>query len=188
MYYRQFGARYLGDSKLINTLKGPLVSLFQWHWGVKGLRAQDVMRELNLVPLEQSVLLRGPLSLGDGNQELSGWVFPYIGVAPGLLRQPRFTGPSSYLLTIENLSSFLEYAKNIQDDGTIIYTDGYPTSALKEFYGTIISQMKAPVFHWGDTDLHDFQILKVLQKCSNETSFIPHLMDQPQGENTLIKN
>lgn len=182
MDYRQFGARYLGDSKLMNSLEGPLATLFQWRWEVKGMRPQDAMRELNLVPLEQPVLLRGPLSFGDGRQELSGWVFPYIGVPPGLLRQARFSGPSSYLLTIENLSSFLEHAKNIQDNGTIIYTAGYPTSALQEFYGSIVSQMDRPVFHWGDTDLHGFQILKVLQKCYNKTSIVPHLMDQPDGD------
>lgn len=182
MDYRQFGARYLGDSKLMNKLEGPLASLFQWHWEIKGMRSQDVMRELNLVPLEQPVLLRGPLLLGDDSQELSGWVFPYIGVAPGLLSQARLTGPSSYLLTIENLSSFLEYVKTIQDNGTIIYTAGYPTSALQEFYGKIVSEMKGPLFHWGDTDLHGFQILKVLQRCSGKIPVVPHLMDQPDGD------
>ncbi|MCI0505729.1 MAG: DUF2220 domain-containing protein, partial [Gammaproteobacteria bacterium] len=178
--YRQFGARYLNNSKRTREIEHALSALYQQRWDLSGWRASDVLSQLNLIPLAHPVLLRGPVSLSDGKQLLSAEISPYIGVPVTMLSKAVFLKQPGYLLTIENLSSFNEYTRQITDDGLIIYTAGFPDRSLQNFYRKV-AQSDAPVFHWGDTDPHGFMILKVLQKQIAPKVVHPHLMNTAWG-------
>jgi len=181
MDYRQFGARFLGDSKLTKVLEGPIAALFLWHWKRSDLSTKDVMRQLNLERLEQAILLRGPIEVGDGQQSVSADIYPYIGVPPSMLRKIVSVQDVPYVLTIENLSSFIDHAHHIRDKGIVLYTAGYPTSSFQRFYQQLCNKVGGLVFHWGDTDVHGFQILVVLQGLVPATIVRPHLMNIESG-------
>ena len=182
MDYRQFGARFLGNSKLTKSLEGPLAALFLWHWNRSDLSSQDVLKELNLERLEHPILMRGPFDVSDGQQVLTANVFPYVGFPSSMLNKVVNIHESQYILTIENLSSFIEYTHQIKDKGIILYTAGYPTSALQGFYQRLCNKLTIPIYHWGDTDFHGYQILKVLQSLVPGKVVKPHLMDIIDGE------
>ena len=179
--YRQFGARYLGDSKATKTIERPLAALFRQHWDAKAYSDRDIMQELNVVPLAHPVLMRGPLLVGDEPSAVSVQVSPYLGVPASWLDHVSATGTAAYVLTIENLSSFNEYTQSIQDSGVVLYTGGFPTKAFQRFYKQVVEQARAPVYHWGDTDPHGFLILKTLQQQIPGICLHPHLMDQSDG-------
>lgn len=177
--YRQFGARFLGDSKLTKVLAAPLAALFRQHLGVP-LETREILAQLNLVPLAQPVLLCGPLRLSDGPQSVDADIRPHIGIPSGFLHSLTLLRAPAYILTIENQSSFNEYTGSFVDDGIVIYTAGFPTRALQEFYRRLAGATEAPLFHWGDTDTGGFRILKCLQEAT-ERPILPHLMDGDHG-------
>ncbi|MES9990204.1 MAG: Wadjet anti-phage system protein JetD domain-containing protein [Candidatus Thiodiazotropha endolucinida] len=180
--YRQFGARQLGDSKALLPIVSTLGQIYRNRLDKPELSYEDVLAELNLVKMVHPVLITGPLSFRAGSQVINSAVRPYLGVPGDLLGEFSVFNSPSYLLTIENLSSFLEYTSTIEDDAIVLYTGGYPTRRFQRFYQTLLSRISAPVFHWGDSDPHGFQILKTLQKIAGEKTVLPHEMEIQNGD------
>ncbi len=180
--YRQFGARQLGDSKALLPMVSALGQIYRNRLDKPELSYEDVLAELNLVKMVHPVLITGPLSFRAGSQEINSAVRPYLGVPGDLLGEFSLLDNPSYLLTIENLSSFLEYTSTIEEDAIVLYTGGYPTRRFQRFYQTLLSRIEAPVFHWGDSDPHGFQILKTLQKLAGEKTVQPHEMEIQNGD------
>jgi len=182
MDYRQFGARQLGHSKALNPLIAPIAGLFKAHWGRPELTAEDVLAELNLVKIAHPVLLSGPVVIEVQGKMLDASVPPYVGTVPSLDgRGLSMTSVPSYLMTIENLSSFTEYVTAISDGGIVLYTGGYPARRVQDFYRLLLDRTECPVYHWGDSDVHGFRILKVLQGLAGDRVVHPHDMATPQG-------
>lgn len=183
--YRQFGARYLGNSKRTRELAAPVTALFREKLNLQGMKEKDILRQLNLVPLSHPVLIHGPLELTNGRNIITTDIHPYIGVPSEFLAEFNYIRLAHYVLSIENLSSFNEYTENIHDGGVVIYTGGFPTRALQVFYQRLVSTANTPVYHWGDTDPYGFLILKKLQEVARDItsiSVIPHLMDATDGD------
>lgn len=182
MDYRQFGARQLGHSKALIPLMAPIAGLFKAHWGRPDLTTEDVLAELNLVKIAHPVLLSGPVVIEVQGKMLDASVPPYVGTVPSLDgRGISMTGEPSYLMTIENLSSFTEYVSAISDGGIVLYTGGYPARRVQDFYRLLLDRTECPVYHWGDSDLHGFRILKVLQGLAGDRIVHPHDMAPEQG-------
>lgn len=182
--YRQFGARFLGDSKLTRSLASPLAAIYRERLELKEHRVDEVMAQLNLVPLEHPALLRGPLTLCQGEDHIDADITPYIGAPTAFLSDFQLTGNPDYILTIENQSSFNEYTQRFPRSGLVIYTAGYPTRALQRFYGALVEKTTAadtPLYHWGDTDVDGFRILKCLQAAAGARPVVPHQMDVESG-------
>ena len=183
--YRQFGARYLGNSKRTRELAAPVTALFREKLNLLGMREKDILRQLNLVPLSHPVLIHGPLELTNGRKIITTDIQPYIGVPSEFLAEFNYIRLAHYVLSVENLSSFNEYTENIHDGGVVIYMGGFPTRSLQVFYQRLVSTANTPVYHWGDTDPYGFLILKKLQEVARDItsiSVIPHLMDATDGD------
>lgn len=183
--YRQFGARYLGNSKAISSIAGPMTSIYCTYRNTslsRNLSRTDVLAEMNLVKMDHPVLITGPVVLRNGQTSVSADVYPYLGVPSELLEDVDVTGKPYYLLTIENLSSFLEFTRTVERYGIVIYTAGYPTCRLQRFYALLATQLECPLYHWGDADADGFQILKTLQCTVPKLEIYQHQMDFPDGE------
>lgn len=183
--YRQFGARFLGNSKRTRELATPVAALFREKLNLQGMKEKDILSQLNLVPLSHPVLIHGPLELPYGRKIITTDIHPYIGVPYVFLSEFKYIRPAQYVLSIENLSSFIEFTENIDDGGVVIYTGGFPTRSLQVFYQRLVSTASTPVYHWGDTDPHGFLILKTMQEVAgdiNSISVMPHLMDVTDGD------
>ena len=185
--YRQFGARFLSDSKMTKVLENPLSAFYRHHLGLVGLDASEVLAQMNLVPLAHPVLITGPLRLSDGKQSIDASVRPYVGVPAIFLRHFSLPTQPEYILTIENQSSFNEYTQLGDSRGIVIFTAGFPTRALQKFYSRLIGATDTPVFHWGDTDIGGFRILKCLQERCTGTVVKPHQMGVLHGEDFTKK-
>jgi len=181
--YRQFGARYLTNSKRTKELENVIASLYRWHLDIDAWKPTEVLAQLNLVPIMQPILLRGPIKFTVDNISLDCEFSPYIGIPVDCIDSLTIDHPPKYVITIENQSSFNEYTRNIKDDAIIIYTAGFPTKAIQHLFLKITSELneETPCYHWGDTDPHGFMILKTLQSHSN-LKLKPHLMDCNDGE------
>ncbi len=181
--WRQFGARYLNDSKRLSSISGPVCAILKAQFCLENLSNSDILRQFNLEKLAHPVLIHGPFSVGDENQTVDASIYPYIGIPVCLLKNIRLYRTPTYLLTIENLSSFNEYVNSIDDGGIVLYTAGYPVRALQNFYSSLVEQSKlTKVFHWGDTDPDGFLILKTLQQNLGEIPVHPHQMEPEPGE------
>ena len=183
--YRQFGARYLGNSKRTRELASPVAALFREKLNLQGMKEKDILSQLNLVPLSHPVLIHGALELHYGRKIITTDIHPYIGVPSIFLSEFKYIRPAQYILSIENLSSFNEFTENIHDGGVVIYTGGFPTRSLQVFYQRLVSTANTPVYHWGDTDPPGFLILKKLQEVAGDItsiSVMPHLMDVADGD------
>ena len=182
--YRQFGARYLNDSKKTKTLENALASLYRWHMSLNVIKPSEVLSHLNLVPITQPILLRGPINFSHKDEMINCNFPPHIGVPVDYLDSLTLSNEPNYILTIENQSSFNEYTRTLDEGAIVIYTAGFPTKALQYFISILTTQLSkdTPFYHWGDTDPHGFMILKTLQ--DNSSLIIkPHLMDAVEGEN-----
>ena len=180
--YRQFGARHLAHSKKLKEISSPLSSIYREHLDLDGLPDKDLLSNLNLVPLSHPVFISGPLVLGDRKYTVNANVRPYVGVPYELLDSIEMIRDPEYIITIENLSSFNEYTQNINENSVIIYSAGYPTRSLQKFYARLVELLpNSPLFHWGDTDPHGFQILKTFQRRVPGRIVNPHLMNMDSG-------
>jgi len=181
--YRQFGARHLNNSKRTKELENVIASLYRWHLNIDTWKPTEVLAQLNLVPIKQPILLRGPIKFKSDNVSLNCEFSPYIGIPVDCIDSLTIDHPPQYVMTIENQSSFNEYTRNIKDDAVIIYTAGFPTKAIQYLFSKITSKLNedTPCYHWGDTDPHGFMIVKTLQSHSR-LMIRPHLMDAKGGE------
>lgn len=180
MDYRQFGARFLGDSKLPRVIGSTLASLLSTYEGRQGRNAEEILGQYNLVPIAQPVLLHGPLRFSDGARVVDAAVRPHVGVPAAVLERLTVETPPRYVLSIENQSSFNGYTEAVDDGGVVLYTAGFPTQSFQRFYRELVRATAAPLYHWGDTDAGGFRILKVLQGLAPRP-VLPHLMTGEGG-------
>ena len=179
--YRQFGARHLGNSKALLPIVSPLAHIYRSKMGTPELKPEDILAELNLVKMAHPVLITGPLKFRSGRQEVRTDVMPYLGIPGDNLGEFSVFNSPDYILTIENWSSFIEYVSSVEENAIVLYTGGYPTGCFQRFYQLLISKISSPVFHWGDSDPHGFQILKTLQNLAGEKTVRPHEMEIQNG-------
>lgn len=184
--WRQFGARVLGDSKRLHSISGPLARVLSELYGIKGLENDDVLRLFSIEKMAHPVLVSGPVRFSKESASLSADIPPYIGVPSELLPSFQVHQTPAYVLTIENLSSYLEYTRKIHDGGVVLLTGGYPTGAFQAFYQQLVAQLDGvPLYHWGDVDPDGLQILLILDRLTDERTVKPHLM-MPADDGVLL--
>ncbi len=182
---RRFSVRVLGDSKGIESRRGLLAHLLRRNPTWSELDDDgELFRALGLEKFVQPLLFKGPLKLLYNG---AAWdvspLTPYVGLSPDLVRELSFTRPPAYLLTIENLASFHRHVREIEDDGLVVYTAGFPSPSLQSFLGmlNVVLPPSCPVFHWGDRDLGGLRIFAKLAEAYPGRELLPHLMNSEQG-------
>lgn len=167
---RRLSATLFSDSKRIESIGSALDVLTAESLDTPWRDFEDVFSGLGLVKLPQPVLIagKGMVELVDGTQ--IPLPKPYIGLAPQAIKQITLPGGGSYVLTIENLTTFHEIAlgRASQPSGVVIYTAGMPSPALLRVYSLCVAealfQGNRTRFHWGDIDLGGFRIAACLAR------------------------
>lgn len=165
---RRESARLFGDSKRLETLTPwlDLVDSGQLQ-AVGSVEEAHVWAALGLHKAPPPLLLagRGLLHLEHGELPL---IRPWLGVPPESLRAVQTSARS--LLSIENLSSFHDAARLLDDDTLLLYTGGMPSPAWRRAYGGILRSLPADtcIYHWGDIDQGGFRIASVLAHSTAE--------------------
>lgn len=178
--YRVFSVRTFNDSKRLEALKNQLVSLARLgnpEW--KRLSADEVLRELNLVPNPNYLHLAGnwQLTLASGEILSIGGFSPSVGFPAAQTSQLQMVQiHAESVLSIENLTTFHEftrYAPRSTQHATIC-TYGNPAPATRRLLRLIPDS--TPIYHWSDLDYGGFNILSQLRRLVSER-VQPYRMD-----------
>ena len=180
---RRFSVRLLGDSKALEALLGRLGPLLRRNpdWS-PWEDDHDLFRALGLEKFPPPLFLKGPLVLDySGNAWDLAPLRPFVALSPDAVTRVQTSAPIPYLMTIENLASFQRQVREIQDDGIVLYTAGYPAPALVRFLGLLDQCLPpgCPCYHWGDRDLGGLRILARIVEACTRHPVLPHLMAIP---------
>jgi hypothetical protein len=181
---RTCSVRFFGNSKRLEMLVAPVAAIFRELYRLQGLDKDQVLQWIGLSKDTQfPVLVRGPISLvgGDAMQDL-GTVLPYLGIAAERAADIRVSGQVQYVITIENLTSFKRYAREVSGSYVALYTGGIPAPNVRQAIEAITRSsldqigMHAPVYHWGDMDQGGIAIFLQIEKLLDRP-LTPHLME-----------
>jgi len=190
---RSLSTKIYQNSKYIEkSLEGKLVQIYKHHLNNSDLLADEILADLGLFKHPLPLLVKGNISLVvNGQQIKTNNISPYIGIPPDAIETIFFEKNPSYCLSIENLSSFNAYTRNIHDEAIVLYSNGFPGSKWQASYKKLLLALpkNTPVFHWGDIDVGGFRILQKLQEYAKEIDskliVFPHLM---QNKDVVSKN
>lgn len=190
--YRVFSVRVFNDSKRLEAIKPQLVSLARLgnpEW--KRLPAEDVLRELNLVPNPTYLHLAGDwqLTLESGEILSLGSFTPSVGFPAAQTAQLQSVrvhaaciehGRDDAVLCIENLTTFHEFIRlqSVQRNTqyATICTYGNPSPATRRLLRLIPDS--TPIYHWSDLDYGGLNILSQLRRLVRP-DIQPYRMDVP---------
>ncbi len=107
----------------------------------------------------------------------SNTAWPYLEVPPdGIITVSSRHFPD-YILFIENKTTFERYSREIEDNGWIFYTNGFPSRRWQTLFKNIVelTPKETPVYHWGDLDEGGYRILSFMTNLL-QRNIIPHMM------------
>lgn len=188
---RRFSVRLLNDSKAIENLLSKLAPLLRGNpeWKLFDDNT-ELFRFLGLEKFSPPILIKGPLCVQYSGTDWDMSVLrPYVGISPDLVSEMSATADVPYLLTIENLASFQRHVREIDDDGVVIYTAGFPSPALSHIIRTLDSALPVdcPFYHWGDRDVGGIRIFSHVESSLSNRKLHPHLMSEAHNCNTRFE-
>lgn len=180
---RRFSVRLLNDSKAIEAMLTKLAPLLRRNpeWEPFDDNT-ELFRALGLEKFPPPVYLKGPLGI---NYSGSDWdisqLRPFIGISPDQVLGLAINSKPDYLLTIENLSSFQRHVREVDDQGIVIYSAGFPSPALTHLLRRLDAALESdcPCFHWGDRDVGGLRIFAHIASAFDGHTVQPHLMTIP---------
>ena len=184
---RRFSVRLLNDSKAIENLLSKLAPLLRCNPEWEEFEGNsDLFRFLGLEKFAPPILIKGPLCINYSDVEWDiSKLRPYVGISPDLVSGITVSRKVPYLLTIENLASFQRHVREIDDDGVVIYTAGFPSPSLCHVIRTLdrVLPPGCHFFHWGDRDVGGIRIFSHIENSLDEHRLQQHLMtlDYPES-------
>ncbi len=166
---RTFSVRCFGDSKAFESMQ----SRFADAWkkfapdGQSELNTDEVLASLGIAKFPLPLLLKGPILLKTNKREFDCTdCHPFIGLPPQTIVDVLDISKATYVLTIENLTTFNRYVAEIDDNGIVLYTGGFPSPEFRRIYQLLVRHLGSDrkVYHWGDIDEGGVKIMVCLQK------------------------
>lgn len=177
---RTFCARFLGDSKALERLRQSFADVWSCQDEATPLSPDDLFAVLGLEKLPWPALLRGPLALSAPARTDFSDVRPFFGLPGPVLANVALTEKPPYILTIENMTSFVRYCQEVKDDGLVIYTNGFPTPSIQLLISRLSDSLDSgsAIYHWGDSDVRGIEILGLIQELCSSREVNAHMMDR----------
>lgn len=178
---RSFALRVTGDTKAFDRHSGRLGSVLARQLNIL---PDAVWQHIGLERYPHPVHVRGPLRSEDAHGTLTdGRSRPFASFHPEAISSLRLVARPRYILSIENYASFNRYVREIDDDGLVLYTGGFPSAGVVSVLTWIVEHTDAtvPLYHWGDIDPGGLRIFRFLEEALART-LRPHLMDKPLAE------
>ncbi len=163
---RTFSRRVLGDSKQVSRNLGRVGEVLRRATDLPpDMENWDVIESFGVQRLPQPCLVAGPLTYCD--QDLP--TAPYLGVAPEMAPLLRPGRRLAWVMTIENMASFvLQVRQALPPDAVAIYTGGFPSTATLEALRAIAGATDCLVYHWGDIDVGGLRIARRIERALAE--------------------
>lgn len=170
--HRGLSVSLFNDSKRLEQLWPMLDILLQGGMDGAGRSDEEICGELGIVKFPSTVLLAGQIKVLYSGQDLI-LREPYLGLSPTHVESVAALTEIDTLLSVENLSTFHELARQPLDDRrcALIYTAGMPSPSWLRIYRLMLGALPtgASVRHWGDIDAGGFRIANRLAgACEGE--------------------
>lgn len=165
---RTLSVRLFSDTKRIETISGIVVRICRPRLPDYLLSAdkEQVLDYLGIRKFAPVLKFRGSFKvlMTSGSINCSD-VYPYLGLPPDAIKGIDTVRPPSYILFIENETTFNRYTREITDDGWVVYTNGFPSRTWAPVFRDLVAQSlpDTPVYHWGDIDTGGYRILVHMQ-------------------------
>lgn len=179
--YRTLSTQLLNESKELECN----ISLIEKLLGVVAPydapreKSGDLLAFYSVSRFTPSIRIKGAVEITTPKGSFdTQYAWPFIEVPPdGINLISVLKNKTSYVMFIENKTSFERYCREIDDRGLIIFTNGFPSRAWQK----IIKQLSCllpeyiPFYHWGDIDPGGYRIFQFMAKlCSRDVW--PHKM------------
>ncbi|WP_321530946.1 Wadjet anti-phage system protein JetD domain-containing protein [uncultured Desulfuromonas sp.] len=179
---RTFSAKFLGNSKTMESISGLFSKVWQQHYG-GDLSPTELYESMGLCKFPQPVFIKGPLKMevAGGHIDCSQ-IRSYVGFAPDSVTQISANTTPDYILTIENLASYNRHCREIVDNGVVLFSSGFPSPGFCQMLTLLGRSVEAevPFYHWSDIDLGGLRIFRriagVLHDELGGKELHPHLM------------
>lgn len=190
---RLVSQRLFKDSKHIERcVQRRLLSLVKQASGEERDTEEEWLDYLGLVKNPQSVLISGPLTfLTSENVKVDARVFVGgIGLsAQTVENMHELHTTARRIVTIENLTSYHQWINHDagrREAELVLYTGGFPhrtmQSFLRKLAGSLATDERVDVLHWGDIDLGGIRIFEYLRE-----QFFPTLQPMLMNVETLLR-
>jgi hypothetical protein len=169
---RSFTIEVTGRSKALEERRQHVVAGLRRMFSFDdAMRPEELLEAVGFEKFHQPLLIRADLEIGGASLR----VCPYVGLPPELVSGLSLRrGFAPYVIGIENLTSFNRYVREIDDDGVVIYTGGFPSRPVLSTIKRLAACVRA-VWHWGDIDPGGVRIFRTIERVV--PGLQPHLMD-----------
>jgi hypothetical protein len=169
---RSFSIEVTGRSKALEERRQHVVAGLRRIFSIDdAIGAGEVLEAVGFEKFHQPLLIRADLEIGGATLR----VCPYVGLPPELVSDLSLRrGFASYVIGIENLTSFNRYVREIDDGGVVIYTGGFPSRPVLSTIKRLAACTSA-VWHWGDIDPGGVRIFRTIERVV--PGLQPHMMD-----------
>lgn len=169
---RTLSVKLFHDSKRVESITGTIARIYesQLPEHLQGSSADEVMDYIGLSKFAPMIRLKGDFDiiLQEGRINCAD-IIPYLGLPPDVIKDIQTKSSPAYLLFIENATTFNRYTREIQDNGWVVYTNGFPSRSWTPVFRSLANQagVTTPIFHWGDVDIGGYRILMHMQAILN---------------------
>ena len=173
---RDFSVKYLGDSKLFESVQGKLIKIIKDFDGNYYESDEDVLAAYNIINNSSYAMVKNNLVLKINNSiiNLNDLGYEFLLSDEMINKVILLDSSVSKVITVENLTSF--YAMNNRD-AVIIYLAGFHNHTKQNLLLKIYEKYpKTEYFHFGDIDAGGFLIFNNLVQKTG-IPFKPYKMD-----------
>lgn len=178
---RTASVQLFNDSKRLENLASKIKSIMKNKLPeeVLALSAIEVLAYIGISRFPPLFRFKGNIAV----QFKSGHIdtthcWPNIGISPDGIVDITLNEHPTYVLFIENQTTFERYCREVIDNGLVLYTNGFPSRAWQLLYSKLEALLppKTPIFHWGDIDVGGYQILAFMDSLFSR-SVTPYMMN-----------
>lgn len=177
MKKRDFSAKYLGDSKLFESVQGKIIKIIKDFDGKDDLNDDDILAAYNITNNHSYALIKNNLIFQINNLVIDLNEFGYeFSLSDEMINNIKIIDSNiKKVITVENLTSFYKLK---DDDALIIYLAGFHNHTKQNLLKIIFeSYPNADYYHFGDIDAGGFWIfVKLAEKT--KIPFKPYKMDK----------
>jgi len=160
-------------SSLISRIYNPILPEL-----VQEASTDEVLAHLGVCKFPPLFKFKGGISVQtQAGIIMAGNVYPFLGLPPDGVENLIIESQPDYVLFIENETTFNRYTREINDNGLIFYTNGFPSRQWQHLFKELVLTAGESVqfYHWGDADIGGYRILCFMQQLLN-VDLKPYLM------------
>lgn len=178
--FRTASVHALGDSKLLEKNVRGIAQVLKLKSPeqLANLSDSETLEAFGLSKFGAELKFRGACMIDyPGGGMNARFASPYVSLPTDDIAAIGCIDTPSYILLIENLTTFRRYCDHIKDQSLVVYTGGFPSNAWVRLMAPMLKTLPdtTKLFHWGDIDIGGYRILSYLTQAL-DVEVIPYQM------------